>query len=90
MKKQIMTLAGIPAILYGSRSRKVYLLSLIHICGSKPYQQHVTKPMFAMPNYLKLKGYQTAAVHCFWAKYWSRDKMCIRDRRYPARQRLRV
>ena len=42
--------------------------------GSKPYQQHVTKPMFAMPNYLKLKGYQTAAVHCFWAKYWSRDK----------------
>ena len=37
-------------------------------------QQHVTKPMFAMPNYLKLKGYQTAAVHCFWAKYWSRDK----------------
>ena len=42
--------------------------------GSKPYQQHVTKPMFALPNYLKLKGYQTAAVHCFWAKYWSRDK----------------
>ena len=38
--------------------------------GSKPYQQHVTKPMFALPNYLKLKGYQTAAVHCFWAKYW--------------------
>lgn len=25
MKKQTMTLAGIPAILYGSRSRKVYL-----------------------------------------------------------------
>ena len=42
--------------------------------GSKPYQQHVTKPMFAMPNYLKSRGYQTAAVHCFWAKYWSRDK----------------
>ena len=42
--------------------------------GSKPYQQHVTKPMFALPNYLRLKGYQTAAVHCFWAKYWSRDK----------------
>ena len=41
--------------------------------GSKPYQQHVTKPMFALPNYLKTKGYQTAAVHCFWAKYWSRD-----------------
>ena len=42
--------------------------------GSKPYQQHVTKPLFAMPNYLKSRGYQTAAVHCFWAKYWSRDK----------------
>ena len=41
--------------------------------GSKPYQQHVTKPMFALPNYLKTKGYQTAAIHCFWAKYWSRD-----------------
>ena len=25
MKKQIMTIAGIPAILYGSRSRNVYL-----------------------------------------------------------------
>ena len=42
--------------------------------GSKPYQQHVTKPMFALPSYLKTQGYQTAAVHCFWAKYWSRDK----------------
>lgn len=41
--------------------------------GSKPYQQHVTKPMFSLPNYLKTQGYQTAAVHCFWAKYWSRD-----------------
>ena len=41
--------------------------------GSKPYQQHVTKPMFALPNYLKTQGYQTAAVHCFWGKYWSRD-----------------
>ena len=27
MKKQIMTIAGIPAILYGSRSRNVYLYS---------------------------------------------------------------
>ena len=41
--------------------------------GSKPYQQHVTKPMFALPSYLKTQGYQTAAVHCFWAKDWSRD-----------------
>ena len=29
--------------------------------GSKPYQQHVTKPMFALPSYLKTQGYQTAA-----------------------------
>ena len=29
--------------------------------------------MFSLPNYLKTQGYQTAAVHCFWAKYWSRD-----------------
>ena len=41
--------------------------------GSKPYQQHVTKPMFSLPNYFKTEGYQTAAVHCFWRKYWSRD-----------------
>ena len=41
--------------------------------GSKPYQQHVTRPMFSLPNYLKTQGYQTAAVHCFWAKSWSRD-----------------
>ena len=41
--------------------------------GSKSYQQHVTKPMFSLPNYLKTEGYQTAAVHCFWRKYWSRD-----------------
>ncbi len=41
--------------------------------GSKPYQQHVTKPLFSLPKYLKTQGYQTAAVHCFWAKYWSRD-----------------
>ena len=41
--------------------------------GSKPYQQHVTRPMFALPSYLKTEGYQTAAVHCFWARYWSRD-----------------
>ncbi len=41
--------------------------------GSKPYQQHVTKTMFSLPNYLKSRGYQTAAVHCFWRKYWSRN-----------------
>ena len=41
--------------------------------GGKPYQQHVTHPMFALPSYLKDRGYQTAAVHCYYAKYWSRN-----------------
>ena len=41
--------------------------------GCKPYQQHVTRPMFALPSYLKSRGYQTAAVHCYYAKYWSRN-----------------
>lgn len=41
--------------------------------GSKPFQQHVTHTMFSLPNYLKGMGYQTAAVHCFYAKYWSRN-----------------
>ena len=41
--------------------------------GCKPYQQHVTRPMFALPSYLKNRGYQTAAVHCYYAKYWSRN-----------------
>ena len=41
--------------------------------GCKPYQQHVTHPMFALPSYLKDRGYQTAAVHCYYAKYWSRN-----------------
>ena len=41
--------------------------------GCKPYQQHVTRPMFSLPNVLKARGYQTAAVHCFYARYWSRS-----------------
>ena len=41
--------------------------------GCKPYQQHVTHPMFALPSYLKSQGYQTAAIHCYYAKYWSRN-----------------
>ncbi|WP_087228512.1 LTA synthase family protein [Faecalibacterium sp. An121] len=41
--------------------------------GCKPYQQHVTRPMFALPSYLRSKGYQTAAIHCYYAKYWSRN-----------------
>lgn len=43
--------------------------------GCKPFQQHVTRPMFSLPWYLAdTKGYQTVAVHCYWAKYWSRDR----------------
>ena len=41
--------------------------------GSKPFQQHVTHSMFALPGYLQGLGYETAAIHCFYAKYWSRD-----------------
>ena len=41
--------------------------------GSKPYQQHITHEMFALPGYLKSLGYRTEALHCFYAKYWSRN-----------------
>lgn len=42
--------------------------------GSKPYQQHVTRPMFSLPNYLKEQGYSTLAIHGYYRKYWNRDK----------------
>ena len=38
-----------------------------------PTSYAATTAKFALPSYLKTQGYQTAAVHCFWAKYWSRD-----------------
>ena len=41
--------------------------------GSKPFQQHVTKPMFSMPSYLKQQGYATQAIHCYYEKFWSRN-----------------
>lgn len=41
--------------------------------GSKPYQQHITRPMFSLPSYLKKKGYDTLAVHGYYRKYWNRD-----------------
>ena len=48
--------------------------SVSHLpAGSKPFQQHVTHTMFSLPNYLKARGYQTAAIHCYYAKYWSRN-----------------
>ncbi|WP_368233669.1 LTA synthase family protein [Anaerotruncus rubiinfantis] len=42
--------------------------------GCKPYQQHVTRDMFALPSYLKDQGYRTVAIHGYYRKYWSRDK----------------
>ena len=41
--------------------------------GCKPFQQHVTRPMFSIASYLKEQGYATLAVHCYYAKYWSRN-----------------
>lgn len=49
--------------------------SMEHLpAGSKPYQQHVTHTMPALPNYLKGQGYNTLAIHGYYRKYWSRDK----------------
>ncbi len=42
--------------------------------GCKPFQQHVTHPMFSVATHLKEKGYQTMAVHGYYGKYWNRDK----------------
>lgn len=48
--------------------------SVAHLpSGSKPFQQHVTREMFSLPNYLKQQGYRTAGIHCFYRKYWSRS-----------------
>lgn len=41
--------------------------------GSKPYQQHVTRDMFSLPQYLRAKGYDTVAVHGYYRRFWSRD-----------------
>lgn len=41
--------------------------------GCKPYQQHVTHPMFSVASYLRDQGYATEAVHCYYAKFWSRN-----------------
>lgn len=42
--------------------------------GSKPYQQHINREMFSLPNFLKDQGYQTAAVHGYYKRFWNRDK----------------
>ncbi|WP_294527296.1 LTA synthase family protein [uncultured Allofournierella sp.] len=41
--------------------------------GCKPFQQHVTRPMFSVASYLKEQGYATQAIHCYYAKFWSRN-----------------
>ncbi len=41
--------------------------------GCKPFQQHVTRPMFSIASYLKDQGYATQAIHCYYAKFWSRN-----------------
>ncbi len=41
--------------------------------GSKPYQQYVTRDMAALPQYLKQAGYQTLAIHGYYARMWSRN-----------------
>ena len=41
--------------------------------GCKPFQQHVTHPMFSIASYLKEQGYATQAIHCYYAKFWSRN-----------------
>ena len=48
--------------------------SLEHLpAGAKPYQQYVTHDMFSLPQYLKSEGYQTLAIHGYYATYWSRN-----------------
>lgn len=48
--------------------------SLEHLpSGAKPYQQYATKPLPALPHFLKANGYETLAVHGYGRKFWSRD-----------------
>ncbi|MEG2394217.1 MAG: LTA synthase family protein, partial [Ruthenibacterium sp.] len=48
--------------------------SIEHLpAGCKPFQQHVTKAMFSLPQYLKTNGYETLAIHGYFAKFWSRN-----------------
>lgn len=41
--------------------------------GAKPFQQHITDDTYALPWILKERGYQTAAIHGYYGKYWNRD-----------------
>lgn len=41
--------------------------------GCKPYQQHVTRDMFSLPQLLRARGYDTVAVHGYYRRFWSRE-----------------
>ena len=43
--------------------------------GSIPYQQYITKDTPSMPSYLKSLGYETYAMHPYYASGWNRDKV---------------
>lgn len=43
--------------------------------GSIPYQQYITKNTPSMASYLKSLGYETYAMHPYYASGWNRDKI---------------
>ena len=43
--------------------------------GSIPYQQYITKDTPSMASYLKNLGYETYAMHPYYASGWNRDKI---------------
>ena len=43
--------------------------------GSIPYQQYITKDTPSMASYLKSLGYETYAMHPYYASGWNRDKV---------------
>ncbi len=43
--------------------------------GSIPYQQYITKEQPSLASYLKSLGYDTTAMHPYYASGWSRDKV---------------
>ena len=43
--------------------------------GSIPYQQYITKDTPSMASYLKSLGYETYAMHPYYASGWNRDKI---------------
>ncbi len=43
--------------------------------GSIPYQQYITKDTPSIASYLKSLGYETYAMHPYYASGWNRDKI---------------